>query len=82
VTLFLTSLFAAVAPQYRIYAGKSMATTVFFYYLTIFYGLLFFTQHIASTEYKYSRNDNETHYAAVALGLALGFAVRWRRLRK
>ena len=81
ITLFLTTLFATMAPSYRIYGGKSMATTIFFYYLTLFYCLLFFTRHIAASEYKYSRNDNETHYAAVVLGLALGFVMR-ARLRR
>ena len=78
----MTALFTAMAPYYRIYAGKSMMTTIPFYYLTILYSLLFFTKHIAATEYKYSRNDNETHYSAVFLGVILGAAMRARRLRK
>jgi hypothetical protein len=78
--LFLSTLFATFLPQYRIYGGKHMATTLFFYYLPIFYCMLFFTKHIASTEYKYSRNDNETHYSAVVLGLMMGLLAR-RKLR-
>ena len=75
-TLFITTLFSTLAPHYTIFKGGSMATTIFFYYLAIFYGLLFFTRHIAASEYKYSRNENETHYSAVALGLLLGFLAR------
>ena len=41
--LFLSTLFAIVAPQYRVIAGKSMARSFFFYYIPVFYGILFFT---------------------------------------
>lgn len=44
-TLFFTSLFTAIAPGYRMFAGKSMMTTMFFYYLTTMYYMLFFTNH-------------------------------------
>ena len=50
--LFLSTLFAMVAPQYRVIAGKTMARSFFFYYIPVFYGILFFTKHIASTDYK------------------------------
>lgn len=44
-TLFFVSLFTAISPGYRMYAGKGLLTTIFFYYLTSFYYLLFFTNH-------------------------------------
>ena len=74
--MFLSTLFAMVAPQYRVIAGKSMARSFFFYYIPVFYGILFFTKHIASTAYKYSSNHNETHFSGVALGLILGTLLR------
>ena len=80
-TLFLSTLFAVIAPQYPVIAGKTMARSFFFYYIPVFYGILFFTKHIASTSYKYARNDNETHYSAVALGLLLGTLLR-RKFRR
>jgi hypothetical protein len=61
-----------------------MATSFFFYYLPVFYSILFFTKHIAPTGADYKGapgNHNETHYAAVALGLALGVFFRGRLRR-
>ena len=78
---FLSTVFATVAPQYPVIAGKTMARSFFFYYIPVFYGILFFTKHISSTSYKYSRNDNETHYSAVILGLVVGTLLR-RKFRK
>jgi len=75
-------MFATIAPHYRIIAGKTMARSFFFYYLPAFYGILFFTKHISSgADYKGAPgNHNETHYAAVALGLTLGLIFRgWLR---
>lgn len=78
--LFLSTLFATFLPQYTIYGGKYMATTLFFYYIPLMYCMLFFTTHIGSSGYKYSRNDNETHYSGVVLGLLMGLLAR-RKLR-
>ena len=83
-TLFLTTFFTGLAPSYAIYQGRSMASTFFFYYLLVFYGLLFFTQHLSlfpSEKNKHvmtASNHNETHYAAVALGALLSLALKGR----
>lgn len=42
----MTSLFTAIAPGYRIVAGRNMMMTVYFYYLTTAYLMLFFTNHV------------------------------------
>ena len=39
----MTALFTALVPHYKIIAGKTMARSLYFYYLLILYGLLFFT---------------------------------------
>ena len=86
-TLFLTSLWTAAAPNYMLYRGSNMATTVFFYYLLAFYGMVFFTNHLTvfpderKNQVKHATNHNETHYASVVLGVLLGLASRGR-LRK
>ena len=86
-TLFLTSLFTAAAPNYMMYRGGSMATTVFFYYLLAFYGMVFFTNHLTvfpdenKRNVKHSTNHNETHYAAIASGILLGLASRGRLVK-
>ena len=79
-TLFFTSLFTSLAPGYRIYAGKSMLGTMFFYYLTSMYFLLFFTNHFMDTtkQFKHAQNHNETHYSAAGAGLLLGLLLRRR----
>ena len=46
-TLLLTSLFTFLAPNYAVYRGGGMATTIFFYYILAFYGMLFFTEHLS-----------------------------------
>jgi hypothetical protein len=61
-----------------------MATSFFFYYLPLLYGILFFTKHISPSEADFKGapgNYNETHAAAVVLGLTLGMLMR-RRLRR
>ena len=47
ITLYLVSMFSFMAPHYRMYVGKTMARSMYFYYLMIFYGVLFFTTHIS-----------------------------------
>lgn len=41
--LFMTALFTALVPHYKIKVGKTMARSLYFYYLLIMYGMLFFT---------------------------------------
>lgn len=80
-TLYLTSLFTALAPHYLIFRGKHMATSVFFYYVTGFYYLLFFTNHVTDpsmAQFKHAMNHNETHYAAAISGILTGLALRRR----
>ena len=43
-TLFFTTLFAFLAPQYRIFGSGSVLTTFYFWYLLVLYGLLYFTK--------------------------------------
>ena len=80
MTLFLAMLFGALSPGYKLYAGKTIATTFQFYMVPSLYALLFFTQHLseaADKKYKkHALNHNETHYAAVVLGILLGLASR------
>ena len=83
-TLFLTSMFSAMAPGYQLYQGSYMATTFFFYYLTGFYFLLFFTNHVTDprmSQFKHALNHNETHYSSVVTGALLGLLLR-ARLRR
>ena len=63
ITLFLLSLFTTVAPSYPIFKGRYFASTFFFSYLLIIYGLIYFTT-AWNVKYnaKYAKNDNETHY--------------------
>ena len=80
-TLFFTTMFTAIAPSYRMFAGKHMATTFFFYYITGIYYLLFFTNHVTDPkmeQFKHAQNYNETHYASAVLGVVLGLLVRRR----
>jgi len=82
-TLFLTSMFSFLLPSYKIFAGRYMATTVFFYYLFGSYALLFFTRHLGFDKeiyknFRHGKNDNETHYAALVTGAVLGLALRKR----
>ena len=45
MTLFLASVFTAMAPEYKLYAGQYLSIT--FMYVLAFYGILFFTQHMS-----------------------------------
>ena len=80
--MFLLSFFSFLAPEYKIYAGTHMATTVYFYYLLLAYCMIYFTE---MRNYKkgitHKRQDNETHYSGVVFGALLGVIVRRRLLR-
>lgn len=84
MTLFLTSCFTAIAPQYALYHGQYLKVT--FLYVLAFYAVLFFTEHMSMDQMRKAgvfvraQNHNETHYMAVALGLGLGVLLR-RRIR-
>ena len=45
MTLFLTSIFTAIAPSYALYHGQYLKIT--FLYVLAFYGVLFFTEHMS-----------------------------------
>ena len=83
-TLFLTSLFTCLAPNYALYRGGGIATTFFFYYILAFYGMIFFTNHLTvfpdekAKLVKHSTNHNETHYSALVLGALIGVASKGR----
>ena len=71
-----------MAPEYKLYSGTWISIS--FFYILAFYGVLFFTEHSsdemrqrAGGAFKAS-NHNETHYAAVVLGLGLGAIFRRR----
>ena len=83
--LFLVSLFAAAAPSYALRVGASPATTFYFYYIALAYGLIYFTEFTTNNRsrtggnvVRTARNDNETHYSGAALGLLLGLMLRKR----
>jgi hypothetical protein len=64
-------------PNYKIYSGIHMATTVYFYYILMAYCLMYFTQmRNIRKNVIHARNDNETHYSGVASGAFLGWALR------
>lgn len=85
MTLFLASVFTAMAPEYKLYAGSYLKVT--FLYILAFYGILFFTEHITMDQMRAkgvhvkAQNNNETHYAAVVLGLGVGLLFRGRARR-
>ena len=82
-TLFLLSFFSALVPNYKIVQGTYMATTFYFYYILIAYGLIYFTDmYNMKKNIKHSRNDNETHYQGVLTGLILGMLLRRRLLMR
>ena len=83
-TLFFSTMFSTLAPQYMMLSGKSILTQFPFYMLAATYFLLFFSNHITDptkrTNFKHAQNHNESHYSAVVLGIVLGLALR-RRLK-
>ena len=44
ITLFLASVFTAMAPEYKLYHGAYLKVT--FLYILALYGILFFTEHM------------------------------------
>ena len=82
MTLFLASLFTAMAPEYKLYNGSYVKIT--FLFILAFYGVLFFTEHQSAEQLEKigstfkASNHNETHYAAVLFGLGLGALFRRR----
>ena len=85
MTLFLVSLFTGMSPEYKLFTSYYFSVT--FLYILAFYGILFFTEHMTLEQMRTAgvhvkaQNHNETHYAAVILGLGLGVLFR-RRLRR
>ena len=83
MTLLLASLFTCAAPAYMISQGRSQLRSIPFFYMTIFYFLLFFTNHVMDMSdvklQKQAQNHNETHYAAMLLGASLGVLIRLRK---
>ena len=43
-TLFMLTFFTCLVPNYKIYQGAHMATTVYFYFITVAYCLMYFTE--------------------------------------
>ena len=81
-TLFFSSLFTFLAPNYKIVNGKNLATSFYFSYILIGLCILYFTaQGSAKYNRQYRRHDNETHYSGVTTGAILGFLIR-RRIMK
>ena len=78
-TLFLVTLFSMLVPNYKIAGGRSIMTTIYFQYILLIYGLIYFTQQ---TNLKkgtiHAKNSNETHYSSVGLGLLMGMMLRKR----
>lgn len=86
MTLFLMSLFAAMAPSYKIF--QSVYFSVPFYFIPVSYCVLFFMDHSpvnpnqnANVVHIKAQNYNETHITCMILGAALGVLFR-KRLSK
>jgi hypothetical protein len=85
--------FSVLAPSYRLRAGGSQATTAYFWWLAIAYGILFFSNNGVTPFDAAKSNDprkqsvlwgadyNETHIAAALSGALLGLALRKRIAR-
>lgn len=73
-------MFMVMAPGYKIFAGKSMATTIPFLIVPTTFVLMFFGDHVTDPElqktFKHAQNHNETHYASMVLALLLGVSLR------
>ena len=82
--LFLSCLITGLMPSMVIVQGRNPATTLFFGYITLTYGLIYFTEFTTPNKstmgktVKTTRNDNETHYSGAILGLLLGLILRLR----
>lgn len=85
MALFLSTLFAAMAPSYK--AIQTQMFSVPFFYILAFYVVLFFTEHMSIDQMRKAgvfvkaQNYNETHIACIVLGVGLGILFR-RRITK
>ena len=60
-----------------------MASRIYFFYLAIFYGMIHFSnmdfeEDKVRKSYIWGTNYNETHFAAVLMGLGIGLVLRRR----
>ena len=81
ITLYLTTLFAAMAPSYKLASSSIAGLQLYFYFIPLTYCILFFMEHMNTQEYrkayhKHAKNENETHYSGLGLGLTLGLALK------
>jgi hypothetical protein len=79
ISLFMTSLFTALAPNFRIYAGGKYTTIYFWHLLAVVASIYFMSK--SYTDKGYGRHDNEIHYSAMATGLLMGALSRRRMIR-
>ena len=89
-TLFMVCLFSALFPHYQLYGGRTQATTAYFWWLAIAYGLVFFSNNGTTpweaanskdprkSSIMWGADYNETHISAVMSGVMLGLALRKR----
>lgn len=61
-TLFFATFFSFLMPAYKIISGKSVATTMYFYFILAAYGMLYFTKLLDMSGNVYAKPSNETHY--------------------
>lgn len=80
-TLFFASLFSFLLPNFKIVNGRSLITTVYFYFLLAGYSIVYFTKLLDLKGNVYTKPSNETHYQAIVLGAFLGIFCR-RYLKK
>ena len=73
-------MFFVMAPSYKIFSGKSIATSIPFLIIPTAYVLMFFGDHVTDPQlrktFKHAQNHNETHYASMVLALLLGVSLR------
>ena len=83
ITLFLSTLFAALAPGYKLLSTSIAGLSVYFYFIPLTYSILFFMEHMNMDDHRiavqrHAKNDNETHYVALGLGVLFGSALKFR----
>ena len=65
-------------PGYLLYQGSTMLRSVYFYYISLAYMLIYFTElNFGKHQYR-AKNHNETHIAGAIAGALLGLVLKKR----
>ena len=74
VTLFLVSFFSFIHPNYLLYSSKFQVANIYFWYILVIYGVMYFTNQYNFQKNKavIMQNSNETHYSGFLTGAILG----------